>query len=426
MPLPNSLWAATAIPAPATPPLEGAARCQVCVVGGGFTGLSAALHLAERGAEVRLLEAEEPGFGASGRNGGQVIPGLKLGPDELVRRFGADLGERMTCFTGAAADLVFDLVERHGIDCRARRSGWLQAVHAEAAVPVVAARARQWQERDAPVGFLERDEAARLLGSRAYHGALLDRRGGALQPLSYARGLAAAAIAAGAVIHGASPALSLVAESGGWRIASPRGQVRAKQVILATNGYSDRLWPGLARSVVPLLSFQAATAPLGDNQRRSVLPEGQVCSDTRRLLAYFRLDDDGRLILGGRGGSRESEDPSDYREVVGLLAEIFPDLQVAGWEYFWGGKVALTRDHLPHLHEPATGVLAGLGFNGRGVAMATAMGKLLAERAAGAAAETLPLPTTPLRPIPFHGLRAPLLSALVHWKRLQDRREMAG
>src|SRR5215468_5891014 len=191
-PLEPSLWAATAPPAPPTPPLAQSARADVCVVGAGYAGLSTALHLAERGVRTVVLEAHEPGFGGSGRNGGQVIPGLKYDPDDLVAMFGAEAGGHLVRVAGGAADTLFGLIARHGIDCEARKCGWIQPAFAAADVPVVERRAEQWQRRGAPVEVIDRDTVRRLVGSPIYHGGLLDRRGGSVQPLSYARGLARA------------------------------------------------------------------------------------------------------------------------------------------------------------------------------------------------------------------------------------------
>jgi glycine/D-amino acid oxidase-like deaminating enzyme len=419
--MPKSLWAATAPPAPDTPKLEGEARTDAVIVGGGFTGLSAALHLAETGAKVILLEAAEPGWGASGRNGGQVIAGFKYDPGELAAKFGPVAGVRLAEFADGTADLVFGLIERYKISCTAARTGWIQAAHCAKARRTLENRAGHWQRLGAPVEVLDAKAVAAATGTEIYSGAMLDRRGGVLQPLAYARGLAKAAQAVGAQIHGESPARRIVPDGKSWRVESSQGAVIANQVLLCTNAYTDALWPGLARSVIPAFSYQIATVPLGDNLRAGILPKGEGVSDTRRLLRYFRLDPQGRLILGGRGRFKETEEPAFYRGIANELRGLFPRLETVDLEFHWSGQVALTLDHMPHLHELAPGVTAALGYNGRGVAMATAVGKLLAERVQGRPLADLPLPASPLKPVPFHGLRQPALAAAVTWKRALDR-----
>lgn len=418
--LPKSLWAATACQAPATPPLAGEHEADVVVIGGGFTGLSAALHLAEEGARVVLLEAAEPGWGASGRNGGQVICGLKLDPDELVAKYGAERGERLAAFAGGVADLVFDLVARHGIDCQAERSGWIQGVHATSKMYLAERRAEQWARRGARTEVLSPQRMAELTGTGRYAGGWIDHRGGMLQPLSFARGLAAAGQRAGAAVHGGSPATALSRVGGRWRVETPRGAVRSEQVLLATNAYTDGLWRGLQRSVIPVFSYQIATRPLSDNLRRSILAGGMPVSDTRRLLLYFRFDHTGRLLVGGRGRFRQTEEPRFYESIVRGLDWLYPQIGPVEFDHYWAGQVAVTLDHLPHLSELAPGLHAMIGYNGRGVAMATACGKMMAERLRGAPLDALPLPAVPMRQIPFHGLRRPALEVAIAWKRMLD------
>ncbi len=419
-PLPPSPWTERAPRAPDTPPLSGEARADVCVVGGGFTGLSAALHLAERGVSVALLETMEPGYGASGRNGGQVIPGLKLTPADLRARFGPEKGEAIAAFTGAAPDVVFDLIARHAIDCDATRSGWVQGLHGRVALAPAEDRVRQWQERGAEVALLSAEETERVTGSRAYAGAVFDRRGGTINPLAYARGLARAAMAAGARLHGGTPAERLLRDGGLWRVETPGGAVLAERILLATNAYSGDLWPELRRAVIPVYSYQIATAPMGDNLRARILPGGLGLSETRRLLSYARQDAAGRLVLGGRGRFRESSEPGDYRGVAARLAQLFPEASALAVEHRWGGKVALSLDHLPHLAEPASGLSVAAGFNGRGVALTSAVGRAMAEHLSGTPLADLPIPAREMRPIPFHGLRLPALQATVWAKQARD------
>lgn len=422
-PLPASLWAATAPAAPETPPLVGEVRADVAVVGAGFCGLSTALHAAESGARVVVLEAAEAGFGASGRNGGQVIPGLKLTPGELAARFGAERGARYAAFADTTADFTFDLIARHAIDCAAARTGWIQGVHTSRVLPEIEAKIAALGASGAPVRLVGRDEMAHLTGAEEYVAGYLDPRGGGLNPLAYARGLARAALRAGATIHGASPVVAIRPEAGRWRLEAPGGSVLAEQVVLATNAYTDRLWPGLERTLIPVFSYQVATRPLGHNLRGAILPEGHMVSDTRRVLSYFRLDPEGRLVLGGRGGYRDTSEARFFGHVQRALERIYPAAKGEPIEFRWAGKVALTLDHLPHLADLAPGVTAALGFNGRGVAMASAFGRVVAKKLAGTPPEELEMPVRPVRPILFHGLRRPVIAALVRWKRLRDNAE---
>jgi glycine/D-amino acid oxidase-like deaminating enzyme len=417
---PASAWTVAAEPLPETRPLEGDRRADVVVVGAGYTGLSAALHLAERGAEVVVLDAAEPGWGASGRNGGQIIPGLKDDPDELERRFGEETGRRMWEIAGGAADFVFELIARHKIACHAERCGWIAAAPHTAALESLRSRTEQWQRRGAPVELLDAKRIGELTGTTGYAGGMLDRRAGALQPLVFVRGLARAAQQAGAAIHGGSLVRGLEVAPGGWRVDTQAGSVTVRSVILATNAYTDDLWPGLRRTVVPVQSYQVATRPLPEDVRRHVLPGGQVVSDLRRILFYFRLDPAGRLLMGGRGPLDDRGDPALFARLEAVARRLFPQIGAASCEHRWSGRVALTADHLPHLHEPRPGVLIGLGYNGRGVAMATVMGKLLADRAAGASPAEIGWPVTPIEPIPLHRWRLPAMALVVRWKRFRD------
>ena len=267
LPLPPSLYADTAVAPTPTPPLAGDKNVSVAIIGGGFTGLSTALHLAEQGVDVTVLEAQQPGWGASGNNGGQVNPGLKHDPDQIEADFGADLGGRMIAFAYGTTNFTLDLIRRYQIPCEARQNGTLRAAYNEASAAAIENTAKQCIRRGMPVTLLNREQMREMTGTDRYLCAMLDSRGGDLHPLSYARGLARAAMAAGAAVHGETPALSLSREGARWRIATPRGIVRAEKVLLATNGFTDDLWPGLRRTIVPVFSSIAATAPLSDAGR---------------------------------------------------------------------------------------------------------------------------------------------------------------
>jgi glycine/D-amino acid oxidase-like deaminating enzyme len=398
----RSLWGATATPVSALPELKGSTRAEVVIVGGGYTGLSAALHLCETGVDVVVLDAAQLGEGGSGLNGGQVIPGVKHDPDTLERMFGAVLGAQLVETVASGPDLVFGLIRKYQIDCEATRTGWIQPATSDSALAAISSRVAQWRRRGAPVELLDRREVSRLIGSERYCGGWLDRRGGTVQPRSYLLGLARAVERLGGRIFTGSAVNKLESIGGHWRVQTHRGQVTAATAVLATNAYTDGLVDALRRSVVAVPSFQVATEPLTAALRSSILPERQGASDTWHLLRYFRLSADGRLVMGSRGFFGSTPMATAARHHYRAVQEIFPQLQGLRYEYHWGGLVAMTSDHLPHMHELAPGLLAGLGYNGRGVAMATVMGRVLARRIQGVAPDALGFPAVPVRPIPLH------------------------
>jgi glycine/D-amino acid oxidase-like deaminating enzyme len=413
---------ATAPPGPATGPLRGDASAEITVVGGGYLGLSAALHLAEAGRSVIILDAAEPGWGASGRNNGQVIPGLKLDPDEVVARLGPGIGERFVRWSGEAPSLVFDLIARHGLACQSGRFGWIQPAYTPAAVTKIAARCAQWRSRGAPVEMIDAAALGTALGTSQYFGAWIDRRGGWLNPLAYAREMAIAAIRNGAILHSYTQAERLEQVSGqGWIVHTATGSIRCDRVVVATAAYTGKeLIPGLTESIIPLRSAQAATRLLSSNIAASILPGRQAASDTRRLLASFRITPDQRLVMGGSGATGGNEHGGLFAALHKTARELFGHLGELEWEFGWSGLLALTMDHLPHLHEPAAGLITALGCNGRGIAVSTAMGKIISDRLLGAAEESLPIPLTPIQEIPLRRFWKLGVATATHAKRLMD------
>ncbi|GAB5467509.1 MAG: FAD-binding oxidoreductase [Rhodospirillales bacterium] len=417
------LWAdSSAEPPPTTEPLAGEAACAVAVIGGGFTGLSTALHLAGQGSDCRLLEAGRVGAGASGRNNGQVIPGLKLGPAALRERYG-DAGAAVVETAAGAADLVFDLIDRHAIACEPERRGWLRAAQSAPALRQVEALARDLQAQGAPVALLDAEETAAALGSPAYLGGLIDRRAGRLQPLAYCRGLARAAQAAGANLHEESPVQSLERQGERWILRTPQGVLRAEAVVMAVGAYGERLWPGWSRGFITVQSMQIASAPLSSNLRAAVLPGASAMSDSRKLATALRLDAEGRLCIAGRGPLNGRMGPGVHRQLQRNALRLFPALADTQWTHAWPGRIAVTLDALPRLTSPAPGLYAIVGFNGRGVAMATALGKAAAEHLLGRPAG---FPLVPAPPVPLHRLRRPLLAAAIAYYRLRDAAGLAS
>ena len=420
-PIPESLWTATAPAGPQVAPFAGDQRADVAVIGGGYTGLSTALFLAEAGVDVCVLERHEPGWGASGRNGGQVLACHKLDPPQMIAVYGAERGQAMTDMIGSAPDLVFSLIAKYGIECEARQDGWIQPAHNEAMQHVLRRRAESWIEQGAPVEMLDRDQVRDLVGSPLYLSGWLDKRSGGVNPLAYARGLARAAISRGARIHGDSDVLSFERAGTEFVVRTGKGTLRAEKIVIATNGYTGDLTPRLRRSIIAHNSFQLATRPLPEEIRRTILPRGQVSSDSRRILHYFRVHSTGRLLLGGRGFFAEPDSSARFAHLERAVAKIFPQAAGFGFDYHWYGRVAITPDHQAHLHEPEPGVIAALGYVGRGVALATAMGSVIARRIQGERSETLPFPITPIRTIPFHVLKKVYAATVASYYRLLDR-----
>jgi glycine/D-amino acid oxidase-like deaminating enzyme len=420
-PLAPSLWHATAPPAAPTPPLAADATVDACIVGGGYAGLSTALHLAERGLSAVVLEAHEPGWGGSGRNGGQVIPGIKYDPSELEAKYGKLAGEALARFVGGTADLVFELIAKHGMDVALKRNGWIQGAHTPAMVETVKRRAAEWAARGAATEFLDADRMAAALGTRQYLGGWADRRGGAVHPLAYARGLAKAALKAGAAVHGGTRVTGIARSGISFTVSTAHGpKVTAKKVVVATGGYTGDLIPKLRQTIIAPNSFIVATEPLGHNIANTILPGGEVTSDTRQLLLYFRRDHENRFLMGGRGPFREPKSADDWAHLERVVTKLYPQLAGVPIQYRWCGRVALTRDFLPHLHEPEPGLLVDIGCMGRGVGLQTAMGRAMAAYVATGDAAALPFPLVPIQPLPFHALNQLYVSAIIAWYRLTD------
>ena len=419
--LPRSLYTDTARPAVDTPPLVGERSVEVAIVGGGYTGLSAALHLAGRGVEACVVERNEIGWGASGRNGGQVNPGLYPDPEAIAATFGEERGMRMLRFASGAPDLVFSLIEKHGITCEAARGGTIRAAFNASGARRVASTLGQLRDRGLPAEALGQAELAQATGTDRYNSAIFFPQGGKLNPLGYARGLGEAAIGAGATVHGATPALELAREGSRWRLRTPGGGLLAERIVLATNGYTDGLWPKLRRSIVPVYTTIVASAPLAPDIAARILPGGAVLYEVGNNTVYYRLDAENRLLMGGRSPIRDVTSMADAARLRQYAERLWPVLEGISWTHVWNGQVAITIDHNIHLHEPARGVLISLGYNGRGIAMATAMGEVLARRISGEAVETLPMPVTGLRPIRFHSLWKPATAARLAYGGLCDR-----
>jgi L-pipecolate oxidase len=394
-PLSHGLWEATAPPAPSTAPLVGQVKADVAVVGCGYTGLSAALRLAEAGAKVVALEAVEVGFGGAGRNVGYVNAGMWVMPSEVPKALGADFGERALKLLGDCPAVVWETIEKHRIDCDPVRNGTLHCAVGASGLETLEERARQWGARGAPVRVLSRDETAKRTGAAGYAGSLLDMRAGTIQPLAYARGLARAAIGAGAAVRTQSPVRAAERKAGKWTLMAGDGTVVADWVAVATDAYGGAPWPQVRREQICLPYFNFATGPLGAEQQASILPGREGCWDTKDIMSYFRFDRAGRLLFGSVGALRGTGLAVHRAWARRALGKLFPGLGPVRFEHQWYGMIGMTADNLPRFHRLADNVVTFCGYNGRGIGPGTVFGRVLADHILGRVSQKdLPLPVT--------------------------------
>jgi glycine/D-amino acid oxidase-like deaminating enzyme len=395
-PLSHGLWEITAPPAPPTSPLKADVRADVAVVGCGYTGLSTALHLAEAGARVMALEAVEIGFGGAGRNVGLVNAGMWLAPDDIVARLGSDYGERLLGLLGGGPAEVYALVDKHGMDCELVRNGTLHCAIGRSGLAKIDERAQQWGARGAPVKVLSREETARRIGVDIYAGSLIDMRAGTIQPLAYARGLARAAIAAGAAIHTQSPVRSAERAGKVWRLTGGGGTVAADWVVVATDAYAmGAPWPQGKREQIRVPYFNFATRPLDPELAKSILPGREGCWDTRLVMNSFRFDRAGRLLFGSIGALRLAGLEVHGAWASRALRRTFPQINKVEFEAQWYGMMGMTANALPRFHRLGPNVVTFCGYNGRGIGTGTVFGRVLADHILGRLSEKdLPLPVT--------------------------------
>jgi len=418
------LWAEGVRRVEGKAPIASREHCDLLIIGAGFLGLNAARIAARSGLSVRVLEARKLGEGASGLNGGQVIPGLKYDPEAILKKFGEAQGTRLNAFAEATADVLFRTIADEGLDVPHARSGWIQACHTQTALDNATERHRQWAARGADVELLDSEAVNRMVGTSSYLGGFHDRRAGIVQPYAFVMELARIAIAAGAQVSENVRCVKLRKVEGRWRATTDGGaEIHADKVILATNAYSDDLIPGLARTLVPLHSFQVATSVLPKDLQDAILPGHPAVSDSRRIIIYYRKSPDGRLVLGGRGRMALPRSAADWAHLENGLKRIFPALSGVPIEARWFGRVAMTADGLPHIHEPEQGLITVVGCQGRGVAMMTAIAQPLVDFLASGDPNRLPFPVTPIRPIPFHAFRQIGVAATIAWYRMLDAAE---
>jgi len=411
---PVSLWDATAAESRIDAAFDGEVAADVAIVGGGFTGLACALRLAQRGVDARVLEARAIGYGGSGRNAGLVNAGLWVRPQDIIARLGDAHGQALVQRLGDAPARVFGLIDAHQIQCEAMRCATIHAAHSARGVAELRRRFEDWRRLGAPVELLDAQSVADATGARGFHGGLLDRRAGTINPMGYARGLARAAVAAGAVVNTGARVTRLQRARRQWRLDTSAGAVTANKVVLATNAYSDDLRHALKRAVTIIHYFQVATKPLGERAAQ-VLPGGPGLWTTGAIMYSLRRDQFGRIIIGsmgriiGRGGDGDrgaGDNDSDgcdinrglsARWAKRMLRRLFPALGAVEIDAAWHGQIGLTPDHLPRIYRLAADLYAPMGYNGRGIGPGTVFGSALADFLVDGDESRLPLPLTELQ-----------------------------
>ncbi|NNJ18509.1 FAD-binding oxidoreductase [Pseudomonas putida CSV86] len=400
------LWEHITPPAAPASVLSTDAVADVCIIGGGITGLCAALHLLEQGKSVVVLEARDIGHGGSGRNVGLVNAGTWIRPDDVEATLGLQQGSRLNKVLGEAPAEVFALIQRLGIDCQAHNDGTLHMAHNATGVADLQARHAQWTRRGADVELLTGARCEDYCGTRQISAALLDRRAGTINPMAYTRGLAEAVERLGGRIHTRSPVQGLQRNgSRGWQVKTAKAVVEAEKVVISTGAYTEGDWTDLQKHFFRGYYYQVASVPLHDAAADNVLKHGQGSWDTRTVLSSIRRDDQGRLLLGSLG--RVDNKPSWFirRWADRIQGHYFPELGKVEWEMHWTGCIDFTPDHLMRLFEPAPGIVAVTGYNGRGNTTGTVIGKAFARFLMQDDPAALPIPFSPMKPVAVPALR---------------------
>ncbi|MER5171166.1 NAD(P)/FAD-dependent oxidoreductase [Thioclava kandeliae] len=389
---PSNLWHLTCAEQISPDRLLADAEVDLAVIGGGFTGCSAALEAARAGASVIVLEAETLAHGGSGRNVGLVNAGLWLPPEEVVAQLGEAMGRRLIEALGRGPETVFSRIREFGIECEAAQNGTLHLAHAPGGVRDLKNRFRQGTGFGAPLRLLDREETARRTGSSAFHAALLDPRAGTVQPRAYCLGLARAAIAAGARICQRTPVTGVERAGGRWHVQAGGHRVSAARLLVATNAYHQLAEGAYAPEYVVVSYCQFATAPLSPDQRQRILAGREGCWDTAMVMSSIRTDAQGRLIIGGMGNTEGPAAMIHESWARRKLRHLYPELADIPFEHQWRGRIAMTRDHIPKVVAFGPDAYAVFGYSGRGICPGTVIGTAAAQALLGAGEAALPLP----------------------------------
>lgn len=387
------LWSVLVDECPEFPQIHQDIQVDVCVIGAGFTGLSTAIHLAEKGYTVTVLEAQRVGSGGSGRNVGLVNAGTWAQPDELNVFMGEKAGEKLTAALGQAPKLVFDTIDRLGINAQETRTGNLHMGHNREGEADVDTRYEQLSRRGADVEVLTGSKCHEYCGTTTIYKALLDKRAGTVNPYAYVTGLATSAAKLGVKIYEKSSVSGVTKQNNQWCVHSTDYNVMANKVVIATNAYTEGEWHDILKTIYFVQYYQIASEPLTSQRADQILPHKNGSWDTRLALSSIRRDKDGRLLLGTVGAYQGKA--GLYQSWANLMQKkYFPELGKLNWQYQWTGKFGFTQDHIMRIFEPAPGIVAATAYNGRGITTGTMMGKAFADYLHHDDREQLPLPFT--------------------------------
>ena len=415
----KSYYQATANRKIATIPLEGDVTADVCIIGAGYTGLSAALELSEAGYKVVVLEAETIGFGASGRNGGQICTGFSSGQTKIEGQIGKADAKLAFEISEEAKQLILSRVEKHEIDCDIRW-GYMHCIPKAHQFKHL----QEWADEYDALGYggntlLTKAELEQKLGTTIYHGALRESHAGHFHPLNYCLGLAAAAIKAGAMVHEHSRVVEVNTGPAPWA-RTDKGKVSAKFMIIGGNAYLGNLVKPLEGKVMPVGSYIIATEPLGENRAKSLIADNEAVANTNFIVDYYRRSADNRMLFGGRA-SYSTLQPSNMAESMRpRMTSVFPQLKDVKIDYAWGGFIAITSNRIPDCGRLSPTVFYAHGYSGQGVSLAGMYGKLMAECVRGQAERFDLLAKIKHFPFPGGKLRTPLLVAAMTYYRVRD------
>ena len=417
----NSLWHSNESVVISNEPLPKNVKSDFVIVGGGYTGLSTALHLALKGKEVTLLEAGEIGSGASGLNGGQLNPGLKHNPQEIIRRFGTKRGKQIMEFVANTPKKTISIIKEHKIDCQLEIGGFVQPAHNKATLRIARERYNDWRTYTNKVEILNKNDITDLIGSDSYIGGFLDKRGGTLNPLKLIKGLATTAQKAGVKIYQNSLVTKASYSNSKWCFETAKSRVEGRAVGIFTNAYTKNLIKSLKKTFIPVQSFQLATKKLPNDLIRNLIPNGFGVSDLNRLLVYYRRGPNNRILIGGRGSLWKPKSVKEFNGLETMLTKIYPELSDTKIEYHWFGNVSITTDFMPRLNVLGPRAISFLGCNGRGVALSPALGPYLSEWLISGKDELLPLPVSKkLKTIPFHHLNRLFVASVSSYYKARD------